>query len=124
MKLNIAVCDDENMTRKINCTYIEELTKNYKIDANIIGFSSGETVIEYIESNDIDIIFMDIDLKGMNGIQAASLILKKNPKVVTVFITGHREFAYDAFTVDAFSYLVKPIDPERLERIFKRQCYR
>jgi hypothetical protein len=41
MKLTIAVCDDENITLKINCTYIKELSQKYKVDANIIGFSSG-----------------------------------------------------------------------------------
>lgn len=120
MKLNIIVCDDENIALRINCTYIEELVKKYKVDANIIGFLTGEKVIEFMEDNEINIAFLDIDLKGMNGIAVASRILKKNSRVVTIFVTGHREFAYDAFTVEAFSYLTKPIDPERLERIFKK----
>jgi DNA-binding LytR/AlgR family response regulator len=46
--------------------------------------------------------------------------MKKNPRIVTIFVTGHREFAYDAFTVEAFSYLTKPLEPERFERIFKK----
>lgn len=120
MKLNIVVCDDENITLKINCTYIEELAKKYKIDANIKGFMNGEKVIEFMETGEIDIAFLDIDLKGMNGIAVAAKVLKKNPKVITIFITGHREFAYDAFTVEAFSYITKPIEPERLERVFKK----
>jgi DNA-binding LytR/AlgR family response regulator len=120
MKFNIIVCDDENIALRINCTYIEELAKKYKIEAIITGFLSGEKVIEFMESNEIDIAFLDIDLKGMNGIAVASKILKKNPRIVTIFVTGHREFAFDAFTVEAFSYLTKPIDPDRLERIFKK----
>jgi two-component system LytT family response regulator len=120
MKFNIAVCDDENITLKINCTYINELAKKYRIDACINGFNSGEAVIEYAEKEEIDILFMDIDMKGINGIQTASKVMKKNPRVVTIFITGHREFAYDAFTVEAFSFIVKPIEPERLDRIFKK----
>jgi DNA-binding LytR/AlgR family response regulator len=120
MKITIAVCDDENLPLKINCTYIEEISKKYKIEANIIGFTHGEAVIEFMEKEEIDIVFMDIDLKGMSGIQTASMLLKKNPKIITIFITGHKEFAYDAFTVEAFSFIVKPIDPERLERIFKK----
>lgn len=120
MKLNIVVCDDENITLKVNCTYINELAKKYKVNACINGFSSGDAVVEYAEKEEIDIIFMDIDMKGINGIQTAAKVMKKNPKVITIFITGHREFAYDAFTVEAFSFIVKPIDPERLERIFKK----
>jgi len=120
MKLTIAICDDESMSLKINCIYIEELAKKYRVDAHVVGFTSGEAVLEFMEKEDIDIVFMDIDLKGMNGIQTASMILRKNPRIITIFITGHREFAYDAFTVEAFSFIVKPIDPERLERIFKK----
>ena len=120
MKFNIIVCDDENIALKINCIYIEELEKKYKIDASVTGFQSGEKLIEFIENNEVDIAFLDIDLKGMNGIVVASRILKKNPKVITIFVTGHREFAYDAFTVEAFSYLTKPIDSDRLERVFKK----
>ncbi len=123
MKLSIAVCEDESIPLKINCTYIEELSKKYRIEANIMGFTNGEAVLEYMNKEEIDIIFMDIDLKsmnGLNGIQTASLMLKKNPRVLTIFITGHKEFAYDAFNVEAFSFIIKPVDPERLERIFKK----
>ncbi len=121
MKLNIAICDDESMTLKINCTYMEELSKKYKVDANIVGFSKGEDLLEYMEhSEDIDIAFLDVDMKGMNGIQTAAMMLRRNPRTVIIFITGHREFAYEAFTVEAFSFLMKPIDPDRLDRIFKK----
>jgi DNA-binding LytR/AlgR family response regulator len=120
MKLTIAVCEDESLPLKINCTYIEELSKKYKVDASIVGFTSGEAALAYMNKEEIDIIFMDIDLKGMNGIQTASMLLKRNPRIITIFVTGHKEFAYDAFTVEAFSFLIKPIDSERLERIFKK----
>lgn len=120
MRFHIIVCDDEKITLKINCTYIEELAKKYKIDVDVKGFTSGEEVLAYIANVEIDIAFLDIDLKTMNGIALASMILKKYPKVATIFITGHREFAYDAFTVEAFSYLTKPIEQDRLERIFKK----
>jgi DNA-binding LytR/AlgR family response regulator len=121
MKLTIAVCDDENITLKNNCTYLEELSKKYKVDANIVSFCSGEDLLEYMDHNeDIDIAFLDVDMKGMNGIQTAGMMVRKNPRSVLIFVTGHREFAYDAFTVEAFSFLVKPIDPDRLDRIFRK----
>ncbi len=120
MKINIAICDDENIALRINYTYIEELVKKYRINANVIGFLRGEKLVEYMEKNTIDIAFLDIDLKSMNGIAIASRLLRKNPKVITIFISGHREYAFDAFAVEAFGYLPKPIDSERLERLFKK----
>ncbi len=118
--MNIIICDDESMALKFNCNIIEELVKKYRVDANVIGFLSGERLLEYMEHNLIDIVFLDIDLKGMNGLKVASRISKKYPKVITIFITAHREYALEAFSVEAFSYLTKPIEPERLERIFKK----
>jgi len=120
MKINIVVCDDENIALRITCTYIEELSKKYRIDANIIGFLSGEKLLEYVDNSVIDIAFLDIDLKGIDGISLAAKLLRKNPKIATIFVTSHREFAYDAFKVEAFSYLTKPIDQDRLDRIFKK----
>ncbi len=120
MKLTIAVCEDETIALKINCTYIKELSKKYRLNTNVLDFTNGESLLEYAEKEEVDIIFMDIDLGGINGIQTASAIMKKHPRTITIFITGHREFAYDAFTVEAFSFLIKPIDPERLERVFKK----
>lgn len=118
--MRIIVCDDESIALKINCTYIEELVKKYRVNASVTGFLSAEKVIEYMETNEIDVAFLDIDLKGMSGLAVASRIFKKYPRVITIFVTAHREYAYDAFTVEAFSYLTKPIDQERLERIFKK----
>ena len=123
MRINIIVCDDEHITLKINCTYIEELAKKYRIDANVIGFLNSETVLEFMENNVIDIAFLDIELKGTkedNGITIASKLLRKNPRVITVFVSAYKEYAFDAFMVEAFSYLPKPVDQDRLERIFKK----
>jgi DNA-binding LytR/AlgR family response regulator len=120
MRQNLIVCDDESIALKMNCSYIEELSKKYRLDANITGFSGSDKVLEYSENNDIDMAFLDIDLKGINGISLASRLLKKNPRIITIFITGHREFAYEAFNVEAFGYLTKPVDSDRLERVFKK----
>lgn len=120
MKINIVVCDDENMALRIHCTYIDELSKKLKVDANINGFLCAEKLMEYTDLNTVDIAFLDIELSGMDGINLASKLIRKYPKIITIFITSHREFAYDAFTVEAFSFLSKPVDPERLERIFKK----
>ena len=120
MKINMIVCDDEGLALKINITYVEEFIKKFKLDANVTGFTNGEAVIEYIENNEVDIIFLDIDLKGLNGLSLASKIQRKYPRVVIIFITAHREYALEAFSVEAFNYLLKPIDLERMERIFKK----
>jgi DNA-binding LytR/AlgR family response regulator len=118
MNINIIVCDDDNNSLRLNCYYIERLVSRLNVDANVISFNNGANVLEF--AGIIDIAFLDIGLNDMSGIILAANLLKKNPRIITVFITGHREFAYEAFNVEAFGFLVKPYDPERLERIFRK----
>lgn len=118
MSINIIICDDDINSLRLNCYYIEKLVNKFSVDANVKSFSNGENVLEF--EGIIDIAFLDIGLTDINGIMLAAKLMKKNPRVITIFITGHRELAYEAFNVEAFSFLVKPYDPERLERIFRK----
>jgi DNA-binding LytR/AlgR family response regulator len=120
MKVNIVICDGDSAALKANSILIEGFVKGYKVDADIFSFTNGEKVIEFAEANVIDIAFLDILLNGMSGIVLAAKLLKKNPRIFTIFITQHREYAYDAYTVEAYGYLIKPYEPERLERIFRK----
>ena len=68
-------------------------------------------------SNALDIVFLDIDLGDENGIEIAAWIAKNYPDTMIVFVTGHREFAEEAFEVDAIGYLVKPYDIKKMEKV-------
>jgi DNA-binding LytR/AlgR family response regulator len=62
-----------------------------------------------------DVVFLDVELPGVSGLQAAPLL-----QSVVVFVTAHAAYAVDAFAVEAFDYLLKPVDPERLARVLER----
>jgi two-component system response regulator LytT len=67
-----------------------------------------------------DVVFLDIELPGLTGLEAARLILDRRERPAVVFVTAHERYAVDAFAVEAFDYLVKPVDPERLARVVER----
>ena len=67
-----------------------------------------------------DAVFLDIELPGMTGLEAARLVLDRRERPDVVFVTAHERYAVDAFAVEAFDYLVKPVDPERLARVVER----
>lgn len=67
-----------------------------------------------------DVVFLDIELPGLTGLEAARLILDRRERPAVVFVTAHERYAVDAFAVEAFDYLVKPVDPERLARVVDR----
>ena len=67
-----------------------------------------------------DAVFLDIELAGASGIDAARLLRDATQPPAVVFVTAHAEYAVDAFAVEAFDYLLKPVDPERLARVIAR----
>lgn len=108
----IAICDDEKVLADNLKTLIEKkLTANseqiiYKL------YYDGESLFE--EINDIDILFLDIEMSGINGIDIKNKIvqLKMNTKIV--FVSGHEEMLLDAFGPNVYSFLLKPIDEGKL----------
>jgi DNA-binding LytR/AlgR family response regulator len=67
-----------------------------------------------------DAVFLDVEMPGMTGLEAAQLVLDRSERPAVVFVTAHERYAVDAFAVEAFDYLVKPVDPERLARLVER----
>src|SRR3954454_18967377 len=67
-----------------------------------------------------DVVFLDIELPGMTGIDVARLVLDRRERPAVVFVNAHERYAVDAFAVEAFDYLVKPVEPERLPRVGRR----
>jgi DNA-binding LytR/AlgR family response regulator len=67
-----------------------------------------------------DAVFLDIELAGTSGLDAARLLRGEADPPAIVFVTAHAGYAVDAFAVEAFDYLLKPVDPERLARVVER----
>ena len=67
-----------------------------------------------------DVVFLDVEMPGMTGIEAARLVRDRPDRPVIVFVTAHEEYAVDAFALEALDYLLKPVDPDRLARVLTR----
>jgi two-component system, LytTR family, response regulator len=67
-----------------------------------------------------DVVFLDVEMPGMTGLEAARLVLDRRERPAVVFVTAHERYAVQAFAVEAFDYLVKPVDPEQLARVVQR----
>ncbi|WKE67026.1 two-component system response regulator BtsR [Gallaecimonas kandeliae] len=65
-----------------------------------------------------DVIFLDVDMPGLSGVDVSSLL--PEPRPALVFVTAHQQYALDAFDEAALDYLLKPVDPERLAKTLKR----
>ena len=118
----IAIVEDEkNDAEKLNNSLKQYLEKN-NISASIHNYSDGDEIIE--EETNFDIILLDIEMKRMDGIQAAHKIRQKDEHVIIVFITRMINMALEGYSVDAADFLIKPLNPlnfeTRMDRIFRK----
>jgi DNA-binding LytR/AlgR family response regulator len=67
-----------------------------------------------------DVVFLDVEMPGATGLDVAPHMRERGDPPAVVFVTAHAEYAVDAFAVEAFDYLLKPVDPERLARVVER----
>lgn len=118
--IKIAVCDDEKNIR----SYLTSLIREQNTDCEIIEYASAD---EYLLSGmEHDLLFLDIELKGsvsgMDGMDVARQIrsMEQIKQPVIVFVTGYEKYVYDAFDVDAFQYLVKPVNEQKFAEVFSR----
>ena len=103
--ITIAICDDEKRTadqvKKLASGFFRE--KN--MEANIVCFSGGEELLKY--NKNIDILFLDIQMRGMDGMETARKLRGRNFKGFLIFITILKEMVFQSFEVQAYDYLVK-----------------
>ncbi len=90
-------------------------------DVHVVGeASSAAEALELSQSSVYDVVFLDVEMPGLTGVAAAPLVRERADPPAVVFVTAHAEYAVDAFAVEAFDYLLKPVDPERLARVVER----
>ena len=81
-------------------------------------FSNAGDAMNWLESNQVDVVFTDIQMPGITGLE---LVKNQYPAPhAVIFTTAHTNFAADAFEFEALDYLLKPISPERMEKAIKR----
>ena len=119
--LQIAVCDDEQIMGEYLKGLIEKGLGDRKDYRITVFLSPGELLKA---GRKFDIFFLDIDLKEMNGIEMARQ-LRSRSEAVIVFVTALKEYVFDAFDVQAFQYLLKPIDEQKFFQVLHgavREC--
>jgi DNA-binding LytR/AlgR family response regulator len=90
-------------------------------DARVVGeaASVGEA-LALARTLPYDVLFLDVQMPGLSGLDLAPLVREQPSPPAIVFVTAHAEYAVEAFAVEAFDYLLKPVDPDRLARVLER----
>ncbi|MCD7972569.1 MAG: LytTR family DNA-binding domain-containing protein [Candidatus Azobacteroides sp.] len=107
------IVDDEPIARLGIKKLIQQFPELQLIDS----FNNAEDAACFMETNPVDLVFLDIQMPGINGLEFAKTI---SGTTLIIFTTAYAEFAVDSYEVDAISYLVKPIDPVRFGKAIEK----
>lgn len=118
--MNIAICDDDLKHINLIEDMIYDLSQkldNFKPD--IDAYLSGEELLRLIDVKDFpSILFIDVEMPGLNGIQTARELRKLSEQVLIIYVTSYETYTLESFEVRPFRYLLKPIDIKKFARAF------
>lgn len=107
------VVDDEPLAREAVVNLIGQMPGLELLKE----FSSADAASKYLEAENVDLIFLDIQMPGTDGLTFAQRIPQKT---MVIFTTAYSQYALESYEIDALDYLIKPIRPERFERAVKK----
>lgn len=110
--MQIAVCDDDEVFRQELKENILAYRKEKRIAVDIFEFESPDALLAC--DTVFDMIFMDYQFEGQNGLEAAAALRRRNFTGSIIFVTSFPQFVYDSFEVQPFRFFVKPVQKEKL----------
>lgn len=116
MDLKALVVDDEQLAREELCFLLAQVE-----GVEVVGQAgNGIEAIGLIEDLSPDVIFLDVQMPGMNGFEVARQMLGRESAAEIVFVTAYDQYAIEGFQVNAVDYLLKPVDAARLDQAVQR----
>lgn len=122
--IHIYVCDDSIEFRRMFDQTLEKLVPQcfpksleYKIEDSV---GSGEQLLKRLESKPVDVLFLDIDMPGMNGLDLAKQLTKLQKEILIIFVSGYDHYVYQVFEFFPFAYLRKDRILDELPIVLKR----
>lgn len=117
--LTIAICDNEKTVAGQIETLLYDISQKHGIPIETDVFYSGPHLAHQIwNGKKYDIIYLDIEMEGVNGITAAEQIRTKDENVLLVFVSGYEKYMMELFRLDVLAFVKKPLDRTRFENIF------
>lgn len=120
--MNIAICDDNpkiiGQIETLLLSFFEHDLNQFNYEA----FLSGESLVNHLtkEESSFQIYLLDVEMKSLDGFEVARFIRERDQQAIIIFITSHVEWMPEAFEVNAFHYLIKPIDELKVKQVLTK----
>lgn len=115
--MKIAICDDEIEFVDAICPLLEQWAERNAVNLALYRFTNGDDLIDAHLHNCMDLIILDVIMPLMSGMDTARELRMDEQTVPIIFLTSSKEFAVDSYDVNAFHYLIKPVDERKLFHI-------
>ena len=117
--IKFAICDDEPLMAQELAGHLADYMKENLITAySVSSFSDGRALLDAVDR--FDVIFLDIQMEQPDGMETAKLLRRRGDHSLLVFVTVLKELVFDAFQVEAYDYLLKPLDRARFKQTMER----
>lgn len=122
--IKIAICDDDELVIQQMEQILEKCAREQAMQLEFGMFYSGEELLRYMGKTQqrFDILFLDIEMGGLDGLKTAERIREIDRKMLIVYVTNHESYALKAYQVHPFHFLVKPLDEQDVRKCFCQAC--
>ena len=118
--MKIAICDDEKKLRKDLRSLIEIQMDLSGGDYTIEEFEDGRDLAAAEKKKDIQILFLDIEMPGMDGMETAKALRAAGCRMLIIFVTAYPDFVFQGYEVQAFHYILKPYQPAKIKEVLTK----
>ncbi|MDY3618738.1 LytR/AlgR family response regulator transcription factor [Agathobaculum sp.] len=120
--LRIGICDDSAEARLALRAAVSRLLTPRGVEHTVFEFSSGEGLTGWMQKHagELDLVFLDIEMGGMDGMETAKALRAADDGLLIVFVTGYSDFVFDGYSVGALGYLMKPPQDAQLDETLSR----
>ena len=118
--INIGICDDEAHLRKSLRLLLETKLQLMGEDYRMFEYDSGEALAADGGTAWPDILFLDIEMKQLSGMDTARLLRKKDARTILIFVTAYPDFVFQGYEVHAFHYILKPYDEHKIQTVLEQ----
>lgn len=118
--MRIAICDDEKSLRRDLRRLVEVHLELQGMDYEIEEYTSGETLVRDMGKNETDILFLDIEMPGIGGMDTARALRSAGDKVLIIFVTAYPDYVFQGYEVQAFHYILKPYQPRKIQEVLDK----